>query len=117
MKFLEGMNYRQWQQRNTKYFNSLSKAQQKEARRLGYRNISWDRVKRSWQIISRFISNVASLFEHKINKGDVAGAIKLSLLEADRAKQLAQKTLENLEQNQRNLDNLAAQTLAKYSLL
>jgi hypothetical protein len=117
MKLIEGRNYRQWQKRNKKYFNSLTKTQQQQARQQGYRNIGWERVQMSWQIISRFTNNVASLFEHKISKGDLVGAINLSLIEAEQAKELAQEWLKNLEQNRQQLDKLAEETLAKYPLL
>ncbi len=117
MKIIEGINYRQWQKRNTEKFNSLTKAQKKDARSKGYYNIGWDNVQKSWSIISKLTQSVVSLFEHKLNKGEIVGAIDLSIIEADKAKQLARFALEELEQNQKKLDSLADKTLAKYPLL
>jgi hypothetical protein len=117
MKLLEGMTYRQWQQRNTEVFNSLTKNKQKEARSQGYNNIGWNKVQKSWRIINRLASDVISLFGHKLRKGDIIGAIELSILEADKAKHLAQKVIENLNENQQYFDKLADEALAKYPLL
>ncbi|MGK7948902.1 MAG: hypothetical protein AB4368_08890 [Xenococcaceae cyanobacterium] len=117
MKILEGINYRQWQKRNTEKFNSFTKSQKKDARSQGYYNIGWDNVQKSWSIMSKLTQSVVSLFEHKLNKGEIVGAIDLSIIEADKAKQLARFALEELEQNQKKLDSLADKTLAKYPLL
>jgi len=117
MKIIEGINYREWQKRNTENFNSLTKAQKKDARNQGYYNRGWDNVQKSWNILNQLTQSVVSLFEHKLSKGDIVGAIDLSIIEADKAKQLASYALEELEQNQKHLDSLADKTLAKYSLL
>ena len=117
MKLVNSMNYRQWQKRNTEYFNSLTKLQQKEARNLGYCNVGWNKVQFSWQIIYRFTNTPPSLFEHKLRKGDIVGAIELSIFEADKAKHLAHQTIDSLNKNQQYFDELAEKTLAKYPLL
>jgi hypothetical protein len=117
MKLIEGMNYRQWQKRNTEHFNSLAKTQQKQARQQGYCNIGWEQVQNSWKIIYKPEPNVSSLFEHKLRKGDIIGAIELSILEADKAKHLARQAIKSLEKNQQYFDKLADETLAKYPLL
>lgn len=44
-------SYRQWQKRNTRYFNALSKVEQKQLRRQGYFNRGWDAVKASWELV------------------------------------------------------------------
>lgn len=114
------MNYRQWQERNTKRFKSLTKTQQKEARNLGYCNIGWDKVQASWQIIYNFTDetkNPTTLFEHKLRKGDIVGAIELSIFEAEQAKYLAQKGTATLEKTQKHLNKLADEVLAKYPIL
>ena len=117
MKLVEGMNYRQWQKRNTEHFNSLTNNQQKEARKQGYSNVGWDQVQNSWAIIYKPAINVPSLFEHKLRKGDIVGAIELSIFEADKAKHLAHQTIESLNKNQQYFDELVEKTLAKYPLL
>lgn len=121
MRLLEAMNYRQWQRRNTEHFNRLTKSQKKEARQQGYYNNGWGKVQSSWGIICKFDCkldrNVTTLFEYKLRKGDILGAIELSLLEAEGTKQIARQALETLEKNQRYLDEVADKTLAKYPLL
>lgn len=117
MKLIEGMNYRQWQKRNTERFNKLTKNQQKKARQQGYSNVGWDKVQKSWVIIYKLASDVIRLFEHKLRKGDIIGAIELSILEADKAKHMAQKTINSINKNQQYFDQLADEALAKYPLL
>lgn len=117
MKFIESLNYRQWQRRNTEHFNSLTKTQQKETRKQGYCNTGWDKVQGSWQIICKFNKNINSLFEHKLRKGDILGAVELSILEADRAKTLARQAIKSLNKNQTYFDKLAKETLANYPLV
>lgn len=117
MKLIEGMNYRQWQKRNTEHFSSLTKAQQKEARKQGYCNIGWDKVQNSWGIIYKLALNVTTLFEHKLHKGDIIGAIELSILEAEQVKHLARQAIASLDRTQQYFDLVADETLAKYPLL
>lgn len=117
MKIIQDMKYRQWQQRNSEKFNSLTKEQKRDARKRGYYNKGWDNVKNSWRIISNYVNSVISIFEHQLNKGDIVGAINLSIIEADRGKQLAKDAIEELSQNQKSLNSLSDKTLAKYQLL
>jgi hypothetical protein len=117
MKVTGGMNYREWQKRNTKHFSLLAKRQQREARNQGYCNIGWDKVQNSWKILCNFTDNITSLFEHKLNKGDIVGAIELSLLDAENAKGIAQKAVSDLDANEKRLRNIADEALAKYPLL
>lgn len=121
MRPVEAMNYRQWQRRNTEHFNQLTKTQKKEARQQGYYNNGWKQVQTSWKILGKldclFDRNVTTLFEYKLRKGDIIGAIELSILEAEGTKQIARQALETLEKNQQYLDEVADKTLAKYPLL
>lgn len=117
MKLFEGMSYRQWQKRNTEHFNYLTKTQQREARKQGYCNMSWDKVHNSWKLICKVTNNVVSFFEHKLSKGDIIGAIEISILEAEQAKHLAQQAINNLHTTQQYFDKVADETLAKYPLL
>ena len=127
MKKVEGLNYRQWQKRNTNCFKSLSKSKQKEARKQGYHNVGWNKVQQSWQILVQLTSSsspslepnrkVFSLFEHQVNKEDLLGAINLSILEAEQAKKIAQQSLETLNKNEEKLEKLADKALEKYSIL
>jgi len=117
MKVKGGMNYREWQRRNTKYFSLLTQVQQKQARNQGYCNIGWDKVQNSWKILCKFTDNVTSLFEHKLSKGDIVGAIELSLLDAEHAKGIAQKAVSDLDANEKRLSKVADEALAKYPLL
>jgi hypothetical protein len=117
MKVLEGKNYRQWQSRNTSHFNSLTKKQQKEIRNQGYCNIGWDKVQNSWEIICKSNRNIASLFEHKLKKGNVIGAIELLLVDAGDTKKIAQEAVNSLAANQKRFKKIGNEALAKYPAL
>ncbi|MGK7942293.1 MAG: hypothetical protein AB4062_19460 [Crocosphaera sp.] len=52
---LDGLNYREAQKRNSEKFNSLSQIEQKQARQKGYKNLGWDNVRKSWNIMLNFI--------------------------------------------------------------
>ncbi len=54
-KQLDGLNYRQAQKRNSERFNSLSQIERKKARKQGYKNLGWENVHQSWNIISNLI--------------------------------------------------------------
>ena len=116
MKLLDGMNYRQWQRRNTEKFKSLTKAKQKEARQKGYYNLGWDKVKKSWKILSSF-NNVISLFEHQLQQGKIVDAIDTAILESENAKRIAQEGKTELTKIQKHLDQVADKVLAKHPLL
>ena len=60
--------------------------------------------------------SVASMFEFKLGRGDLAGAIDMALLEADDAKRIAQEALQRLEEDQAEIDRMAEETLRKYGL-
>ena len=119
MKLVEGINYRQWQQRNTKMFNSLTKKQKRECRQLGYCNMGWLKVQKSWQIINDFTNkeNVISLFDYRLSQGDLIGAIDLAILDSERAKLIAKEGQNTLNTIQTRLDDIANKTLLKYPLL
>ena len=75
MNKIDGLTYRQWQSRNSESLKELSPSQVKDVRSKGYRNIGWENVKKSWQIINR-IDNVISLIDKKIERGDLDGVIR-----------------------------------------
>jgi hypothetical protein len=116
MKLIEGINYREWQKRNKESFERLTKVQKKEAREQGYHNVGWDKVLNSWQIICKF-NNLVSLFEYKLNKGDILGAIDLSIAEANQAKVVAQSTIDIINKGQESINKLVDETLTKYPIL
>lgn len=118
MKIVDGMNYREWQKRNSKLFKSLDKAQQKAAREQGYYNVGWAKVQSSWEIISKFDrNNVTSLFARKLSQGKVSEALSLSILEAEQAKKLARETLEEMKETQEKLNRRVERVLEKYQPL
>ncbi len=117
MKLIEAMNYREWQKRNTEHFNKLTKNQRKKARQQGYSNVGWQNVQKSWNIVLKIDTPPPNLFEYKLRKGDIIGAIGLSILEAERAKHQAQTAIKSLNKNQQYFDQLADEALAKYPLL
>ncbi|MDV3002491.1 MAG: hypothetical protein N5P05_004146 (plasmid) [Chroococcopsis gigantea SAG 12.99] len=117
MKLIDGLSYRQWQSRNGEAFKSLTKAQQKESRQKGYNNVGWVNVKKSWDILNGFRNSVLSLFDHKLHKGDLVGAIDMAILDCDRAITYAEEGKANLDRMQAELEQAADEVLAKYPLL
>lgn len=53
----DGLDYRQYQRRNSKIFFSLSKRQQKELRQKGYWNVGWKKVRQSWLILREYLTS------------------------------------------------------------
>ena len=117
MKIVENLNYRQWQKRNSSVFNQLTKPEQKEIRKKGYRNIGWNNVKKSWSVLKQFKPKIVSIFEHKLRSGDLVGAINIAIMDSNKTSDIAQETLENLKDNQQRLNKLAEDTLNKYQPL
>jgi len=115
-KLIEGMGYSEWQKRNKKGFEQLTKIQKKEARSRGYYNRGWNKVLISWKIICQ-INNIVTFFEYKLSKGDIIGAIRQSIAEANQAKILVQQSIDVLDKNQESIDKIAETALAKYQTL
>jgi hypothetical protein len=113
MKLVNDLTYRQWQQRNTLAFKVLSRDAQKHIRAKGYYNLGWDKVKKSWKLISE--SRVVSLIDYKLKKGDLEGAIEIVALESENANKLANRTVEHIQQARQKLDELVKSPLDKYS--
>lgn len=70
----------------------------------------------AWKIICQ-INNIVTLFEYKLSKGDIIGAIGQSIAEANQAKILVLQSIDALDKNQAFIDQLAEATLAKYKTL
>lgn len=117
MKVIENLNYRQWQKRNSVFFDKLTKIQQKEVKKEGYRNLGWNSVQKSWLILQKFASNIVNIFDYKLAKGDLMGAIDLAIIDTDKMTETAKNTVEFLTKNTDRLNKLAEKTLAKYELL
>ena len=113
MKLVEGLSYRQWQQRNTSSFKALSKDIQKEIRGKGYYNVGWEKVKKSWKLISEL--KIVNLIDYKLRTVDINGAIDISLVESEKAQNLASQTINNIREKRQHLNQLVAGTLSKYS--
>lgn len=62
-------------------------------------------------------SRPTSLFEAKLKKGDVKGALDQAIMSADQAKNLAQQTTTKLQMNQRRSQKKVAEALDRYPLL
>jgi hypothetical protein len=117
MKIIEGNNYREWQQKNSHVFFQLPKKQQKKARELGYRNVGWLNVQRSWAILGKIQKNTISIFEYKLRQDDLIGAVDLAIQEVENLKQTSQKSHDELIKVYDDLHDLAQQTLQKYKPL
>lgn len=59
---LDGLDYKQAQKRNSEKFCSLSKIEQKQARKQGYKNLGWDNVRKSWTILQKLIPSLVVNF-------------------------------------------------------
>ena len=116
MKVLDELNYRQWQKRNTEAFGKLSTKRKHEARQKGYLNTGWEKVKNSWTIVDSFVE-VITIFDAKLKKGNVSGAIDQCILEAEQAQEIAQQAIRDLNDNQNLLTGIAKATLKKYQVL
>ena len=114
MKIIDGMNYCNWQKRNSNRFCSFSKKEQKQLREKGYYNIGWVNVRKSWEILN---NNVVSMFDIRLQKRDLIGAIDISVLESEKVKTLARESINNLMVLKEDLDEQLNQTLSKYPLL
>ncbi len=99
MKLIENLTYRQWQKRNSSIFNQLTKSEQKELREKGYRNIGWNKVQQSWLILQELDPKVVSLFDHKLAKGDLLGAIDLAIIDSENTSNIAKQTINTLTEN------------------
>jgi hypothetical protein len=113
---VDGMSYRQWQKRNTDAFQQLTKAQQQLSRQQGYRNVGWQQVQQSWKILQQLIKS-PSLFDAKLKKGDLSGAINQSILEAEQAQEIAKQSVSKLKHKRNQIQELTEKTLNKYQLL
>lgn len=56
-KIYDGLDYRQYQRRNSKIFFGLSKREQRKLRARGYWNVGWDKVRRSWLILQEYFAS------------------------------------------------------------
>ena len=117
MKLVSELSYQQWQKRNSLAFNKLSKSRQKEIRKKGYFNRGWNQVKKSWHILRESNQKVVTIFDRKLAKGDLKGAINIAIMDSDNTSVTAQKAINNLEKNQQKLDKLATEILTKYQPL
>jgi hypothetical protein len=50
-RLVDHLTYRQWQHRNTEYFERLSKKRQLQLRKLGYKNCGWVEIQQTWKLI------------------------------------------------------------------
>ncbi len=111
------LSYREWQSRNTKLFTSLSRQQRQALRDRGYHNISWEKVKSSWELLQKSIDTVTSIFDVHIQRGNIIDAINISLLEVDYFNKVAKTGLKELKQNSQKMTNIASKTVDKYKVL
>lgn len=116
MKIIDGLSYREWQKRNTEAFSKLNHSQQKEVRAKGYRNVGWNSVQKSWDILKNSFQE-KSVFDYKLSKGDLLGAIHHSILEAEQAQVIANEAIDSLEKSYDDVKKLADEALSKYQLL
>jgi hypothetical protein len=113
---IDGLSYCQWQKRNTEAFCILSRDQRQAARTQGYHNVCWQKVQESWTILQK-LTQPKSLFEAKLRKGDLAGAIDQSILEAEQAQKVAQKGKANLRHQREQIQELVESAFNEYQLL
>ncbi|BDM83914.1 hypothetical protein [Acaryochloris marina] len=112
---IDDMSYRQWQKRNTEAFRQLNKDQQTSIRNQGYFNVGWQRVQESWKLLQN-LTKPPTLFDAKLKKGDLVGALNQSIFEAEKAQEKAQQAVVELEHSRNKIKELAETTLNKYQL-
>ena len=110
-------NYRQWQARNTEIFKSLNKQKQRELRSLGYCNVSWDKVKKSWEIVCRETERVISIFDRHLKNDNLLGAADSAILESERATNIAHTGILSLKLRSQKMTNITNTILAKYQIV
>lgn len=70
-KQLDGLNYRQVQRRNSESFKSLTSDKQKIARQDGYKNVGWENIRQSWNILQKIMTTQpVDFIEFAINKAE-----------------------------------------------
>lgn len=123
IKMFKEINYRQLQNRNTVTFKSFTKSQQKEARKQGYYNIGWEKVRSSWDILCVIQpplpddDHVVDLFEYKITKNDISGAFGMIILESENMNNIAEEGLSMLDKLEKKFNEKADKILKKYPIL
>jgi hypothetical protein len=117
------INYRQLKSRNTVTFKSFTKSQQKEARKQGYYNVGWEKVRSSWDILCVIQpplpddDHVVDLFEYKVTKNDISGAFGMIILESENMDNLAEEGLSMLDKLEKQFNEKADKILKKYPIL
>ncbi len=117
MKLVSELSYQQWQKRNSLAFNQLDKLQKQNIRTKGYFNRGWAKVKQSWTLLQEYESKVVTMFDRKLAKGDLKGAINIAIMDSEQTSKIATEAIETLEANQQKLDKLATEALNKYQPL
>ena len=118
MKKVEGLNYREWQKRNTKLFSELSRKQQKALRSEGYKNVGWLNVQKSWTVLQKWMKKKhPDMFEKRLKKGDIVGSIRHVANELGAAQKVAQDALGRIEKRQEKTSRLADEALDKYLIV
>jgi hypothetical protein len=117
MKLIDNLSYRQWQKRNSTAVKQLNKSEQKEIRKKGYSNRGWNQVKKSWIILQEYKPKIVSIFDHKLAKGDLLGAINFAITNSEQTSHIAKEAIAVLEENQQRLDELTEKTFNKYQPL
>jgi hypothetical protein len=67
---LDGLDYRKAQKRNSHKFKSFNRDLQKELRHKGYKNLGWNNVCNSWNILQEFIATPTDLIEFARKKAE-----------------------------------------------
>jgi hypothetical protein len=123
MNKVDGLTYRQWQARNTEFFKKLTPSQTKNIRAKGYKNVGWKNVQKSWEIINT-VDNVVNLIDKRVEKGDVQGVIRHSILNLDKAIDYADESIQFAQDAQREIEasfeksqQIAKKALSQYKPL
>lgn len=68
---LDGLDYRKAQKRNSDHFKTFNQDFQNKLRQKGYRNLGWNNVYKSWNILQEFIAMPTDLVEFARKKAEV----------------------------------------------
>jgi hypothetical protein len=123
MNISNELSYREWQSRNTCFFNSFGSAKKKEIRLKGYKNVGWQNVKKSWEILQN-ISQVINLGDERLRRGDVNGYLNHSIIETQNAIKYAEDSIDYAKKSRQQIEEtfdkankIAEEMFSKHKIL
>lgn len=117
---VEGMDYFQWRHRNSLYFKQLNLKQRKQVVQMGYHNVGWEGVQKSWRILQVFFEEekkVVNLVDVYLERGDLSMAIEQLAIRAENINEMAEEGLKRLRRRRNTTRKNVQRILEKYKPL